>query len=194
MFHPAFPQLPEKRRFWVAFMSLTWLLGEEVVEQWVGPIEAVSADPDGATGADGLIAAAADLAERYRDEQWVVLQAERKDGPPWMAVAARPLRSARWPRFDTHVEIQLAYVDRGNGLPTEASLDQMRMAEDDMAAVVGPDGALVTHATTGGTRTLHFYVDGASEATARATWRAKDLRVKLTTAYDPDFEQVSYLS
>src|SRR5262249_43964319 len=66
-----------------------------------------------------------------REEKWVILQADREDGPPLMAVAARPLRAAHWPRFDTHVGVELPYVDRGNGLPTNASLDQLRAAEDD---------------------------------------------------------------
>jgi hypothetical protein len=193
VFHPAFGQLGDDDRMRVSFMSLNWLLGEDRVENWVGPIEPALIRPADAVDAASLIRTADALAADHLEPRWVVMSGTA-DGAPMMAVAQRPLRPFRWPRFDTHVAVRMSYPDRGNGLPTDGSLDQMRAAEDDLTALVEGNGELVAHETTGGVRVLHFYVDATTNAAAVLAKRARQLRATTTDAYDPELEQVEHLS
>jgi hypothetical protein len=107
-----------------------------------------------------------------------------------------PLRSARWPRFDTHVGVVLPFAARPNGLPTDESLTQLREVEDRVIEAVGTDGEVVGHETTGGTRQLHVYVDGttaAADAVTRVA-TAGPFRARTKVTYDPEFATVAHLS
>jgi len=191
--HPVFGKLDDETRWRVSFMSLDWVLGEERVAAWVGPVEPAIAEPPGAVEGLALAALVDTLVDKHREPIWVLLQGQRKN-TPITATAQRPLRPVRWPRFDTHVEVQLRYADRGNGFPTDASLEQLRAIEDELTQLLGRDGDLLAHETGGGVRSLHFYVDGSAAVAAPLRARAGELGAKSTESYDPDLEHVRHLS
>lgn len=205
--HPLFRKLPEPVRGQITFLALDWLLGEEGVELWIGGVDFSAEEPDGARDPMDLAAAVAALREEYREPQWVVFSAELK-GAPVTGMAQRPLRSARWPRFDTYVGLQLPYAaDRATGLPTEDALEALRAFEDGPGEMaLHGDGELVAQETGGGVRTLHYYVDGGSGVTddlkAAATgWAGgsgsgsgSGSEAKVKVRHDPAFEAVAHLS
>jgi hypothetical protein len=195
VYHPVFPQLPDQLRQQVTYLSLDWALGENGVEVWVGMVEPMSTVPPQACTVHDLRRAVDRMIERHREPQWAMLSGETASGEPVMAVVQVPLRSARWPRLDTHVGLTLPFVDRGNGLPTDESLQEMRDIEDRLDPLLGADGELVGHETLQSHRTLHYYVDGQSDLADRL--RQAVLGWQGTVAdvtHDPDFENVRHLA
>ncbi|MGI5237525.1 DUF695 domain-containing protein [Dactylosporangium sp. CA-139066] len=195
VFHPAFHMFGESVRRQVTYLSLDWLLGEDGVEEWIGGIAWETEEPAGSTDPEELIAAVDELREEYRTPQWVLLSADLPDGRPVIATVQRPLRPVRWPRFDTHVAITLPYVHANAvGLPEAESLGALREFEDTaLATALGDDGVLVAHETSGGTRTLHYYVDADSPAAddlAEAAGWWKDGRARVERHFDPTFERI----
>lgn len=194
VFHPAFAQLPEEPRQHIAFLCLDWALGEHAVELWVGEVTAPAAAPPEADTVDGLRGAVAELERAHEEPRWVILSGSSPQNQGMMALAQVPLRAARWPRFDTHVALALPFPDRGNGLPTDEALAALRAFEDSLSSVLGPDGDLLAHETGGAARTLHYYVDGESEAPARLSAAAGGWhQASVTTTLDPGLSAIRHL-
>jgi Family of unknown function (DUF695) len=166
--HPGFPALDGALRLEIAFLALDALLGEEAVELWVGEVTAAVDEPVGATTLAPLRGAVRDLAARHSEPTWQLLQADDGRGRPLLALVRLPLTSAAAPQFDAHVRIELPYEAEEYGLPTPAALDQLRALEDAVEAVLGTDGRVVAHETSGGLRTLHVYADRTTDAPDRA--------------------------
>ncbi|MEV4133596.1 DUF695 domain-containing protein [Dactylosporangium sp. NPDC049742] len=196
-YHPLFRKLPEPVRGQITFLALDWLLGEEGVELWVGSVGFSADEPDGARDPLELAAAVDDLRERHREPSWAVFSAV-VDGAPLTGMVQRPLRSARWPRFDTHAAVTLPYRAEEAGLPTEDALEELRAFEDGpLEAALGGAGEMVAQETSAGRRILHCYLDGTSAAgekvkAAAAGWPGGKAKVKLR--HDPAFEAVAHLS
>jgi hypothetical protein len=65
-----------------------------------------------------------------------------------------------------------------------------------VAATMGQDGEVVAHQTSGGIRTLHAYVDGATSAAdtvATGIASSGDLTGTTKVTYDPAFDGVAHL-
>jgi len=196
--HPLFRKLPEPVRGQITFLALDWLLGEEGVELWIGAVDFSAEEPEGARDPLDLAAAVDALREEHREPRWVAFSGEVR-GRPVTGIAQRPLRSARWPRFDTHVAVSLPFADDGAGLPSELALEALHAFEDGpLEAALHGDGELVAAETTGGQRTLHYYVDGSTTAgddlTAAAAGWAGGGKAKVKRAHDPGLEGVAHLS
>jgi Family of unknown function (DUF695) len=195
-FHPAFAQAPEEVRAQVTFLTLDWLLGEDRVETWIGAIHWTETAPAVPRRPEELRHAVDELCAR--GDRWALMGAEGKDGLPRMAVANLPLRSARWPRFDTHLGVTLPYRTCNEGqLPVDASLQELRDFEDMLVSALGRDGTLVAHETGNRLRTLHLYVDSQSDARARVEaclpgWAEGGAGMSAT--YDPGFDRVGHLA
>ncbi|GAA3267974.1 DUF695 domain-containing protein [Dactylosporangium vinaceum] len=197
-YHPGFRILNDEARGRVTFLTLDWLLGENGVEEWIGDIAWESTPPPGAAEPRELAAAVAALREEHRTPQWVLLRAELPDGCPLIATVQRPLRPVRWPRFDTHVAVSLPYQHQNSaGLPEAESLAALREFEDTaLTTAAGPDGVLLAHETSKGTRTLHYYVDADSPAAddlAEAAGWWKDGRARVERHFDPSLERIGRL-
>jgi hypothetical protein len=195
--HPEFGTLPEDLRMQVAFLSLDWLLGEDGVETWVAGVEMAVEPPAGAGPAAALKEAVDRLDAAHAEPVWALLSAEH-EGLPVLAMARSPLRSVCFPRFDTHVAVTAPFnrFDEG-GLPADGSLEALRALEDDITAALGGDGDLLAHETTRGVRTLHYYVDGSTDAADTVQRRASawtEGTVRCARTYDPALEEVSHLS
>jgi hypothetical protein len=195
--HPGFAGLPDEARGQITFLALDWVLGEYAVELWVGEVTWVVEPPPAAEPPAALAAAVAALAAEHHEPVWALLRGETRSGAPVLATVQQPLKSVRWPRFDTHVAVVLPYrLVNDVGLPFEDSLEALREFEDRLTAAVGRDGELVAHETAEGRRTLHFYADPATDAVstiegAGSGW--PEGRASVKRAYDPGFERVRHL-
>lgn len=193
-YHPAFGSMPDNVRGQITFLTLDWALGEDGVEIWLREIDWTATEPQKLKTPQDLQHAVAAIAT---DDSWVVMQGQKPDGAPILAMAASPLRPARWPRFDLHVPVVLPYQHFNEGqLPENASLNALRAFEDELTAALGSDGTLVAHETSGRVRTLHFYVDSQSAARAAIESRLPQWsqgRASTEPRMDPAFDQVRHL-
>jgi hypothetical protein len=197
VYHPDFVALAEPDRLLVAFLALDWLLGEVAVELWVGVVEVSTTPPTRAESGEALAAVVARLAGRLRETSWLMLERTPAGGRPHLAALRHPVKSARWPQFDTHIEVVVPYQAIGEtGLPTEPALAALRQLEERINGVVAGGALLVAHETTAGQRTFHLY----AEADVPVVGPVRDLvlgwdqgRVRLRARYDPDWRAVRAL-
>jgi hypothetical protein len=193
-YHPAFGGLPDKVRGQVTFLTLDWTLGEDGVEIWLREIGWTATAPQNPKTPQDLHHAVAAIAT---DDSWVIMQGRKPDGTPVLAMAASPLRPARWPRFDLYAPVVLPYRLFNDGqLPENESLDALRAFEDQLTEALGDDGTLVAHETSGRIRILHFYVD--SQSAARTAIESQlpqwpEGRASAKPRLDPAFDGVRHL-
>lgn len=191
VWHPLFGSMPEDARGQVAFLSLDWLLGEDVVEVWVGRIEALTLPGASLTGAGLTQRVTALIPDEPR---WRTMSGEL-DGKPIVALAQTHLSPARWPGYDLHIRLDVPYRSRDeNGFPDEETLSALYALEDHITTHA--DGAVVVaHETSGGVRSTHLYADrpAASHALEPLIVGWQDGRVRMTVTPDPRWEQVAHL-
>ena len=193
-FHPVFSVMTDSQQLRVTFLALDWALGETDVEVWVGRVEASRTEPQRPHTVAQLRTAVASLTQKASDDGWALLSGRADEG--LTAMARVPLKPARWPRFDTHLRLDLPYRSRGENFPGDKSLAALRDFEDSLVAAVGSEGTLIAHETSRGRRTLHLYIDGQSRAadTAKrmlAGWR--EAKPTIATAYDPCWDAIAHL-
>ena len=194
--HPAFATLPEGACVQVTFLSLDWTLGERDVELWIGAVDWQPVAPPDAQSPEALREAVADLAAKHREPVWALMSTENGHAHPLMASVQVPLKSIRWPRFDTHLAVTVPYHANHVGLPTDDELRALRGYEDELSDAAGADGELVAHETSKGRRILHFYVDsgtGAADAVEHGAAGWHGGRTSVKRASDPSFERVAHL-
>jgi hypothetical protein len=197
-YHPGFGGVPDGMQAQVTFLALDWLLGEDAVEIWVGAVEWSTTPVADAQPPAALAAAVAELSAPTEEPQWTLARGQDRSGELIVAAMQRPLRSARWPQFDTHVAVVLPYrMANEGGLPIDGSLTALRAFEDDISRRLDVHGRLVAHESHGGRRTLHYYVDGLGEGvqtikTSLTGW--PEGRATATDTYDPEFAGVRHLA
>jgi hypothetical protein len=199
--HPAFPELPVDVQRRVTFLMLDLVLGEEMVETWVGAIDTLTDVPAEVKPIETLLPAVAAFAAEHTLEDgspaWKMLEGVR-DGQRLIATAEYPLRSIRRPHLDTHAAVTITYpVRREDGLPEAEMLDELRQFEDHLTDRLGGSGNLLAHETSAGTRVLHYYVDGttpAGEQLKAAITGWPHGQVTVSVAPDPAWDHVSHLS
>ncbi|MFD7156691.1 DUF695 domain-containing protein [Kribbella sp. NPDC059898] len=199
--HPAFASLSVDTQRRVTFLILDLVLGEEMVETWVGAIDPLADAPADAVPVMQLLPAVAGFAAEHTLDDgspaWKMLEGTR-DGQRVIATAEYPLRSIRRPHLDTHVAVSIRYpVVREDGLPESEMLDELRAFEDHLTDRLGGSGNLLAHETSAGVRILHYYVDGTTPADAQlqaATTGWPHGKVTLTTTPDPAWEGVAHLA
>jgi hypothetical protein len=196
--HPALAAVPEEARTEITLLVLDHLLGEEAVELWLGAIAPSVERPEGATGLESLRDAVRALAAQHSGPEptWQLIQARTPSGQPVLAAARVPLSSAVAPELDEHVRVELPYPPNEAGLPDDDALQELRDLEDRIEAVLGRDGQVVAHETSGGQRTLHVYVDRTTDAHDRVLSAISTYpfpQVRTTTAHDPDWSAVGHL-
>jgi hypothetical protein len=194
VWHPAFAGMVEDARTQVAFLALDWLLGEDVVEIWIGEITA-TAQPGPSLTATRLAEIVTGIIPTGGEPAWCTMAGTRR-GRPMVALAQAPLKAARWPAYDLHIQIDVPYRSRDeNGFPTDEAFPALYALEDRIDARV--DGAVVVaHETCNGTRTTHLYTDRPAAAHALepllTTWPDGRIRMKVTP--DPHWTAVRHLS
>jgi hypothetical protein len=94
-YHPGFADVPEGMRAQICFLALDWLLGEDAVEIWVGPVEWSTTPVAGAQPPAALAAAVAELSAPTPEPTWAVAGGTDRSGAPVVAMMQLPLRSVR---------------------------------------------------------------------------------------------------
>lgn len=201
LFHPAFPDLPERQRVRVTFLLLDQVLGEEAVETWVGSVEALTTPP-----LDPVpLATLPDVVDQVRDlhldeggrPTWMLLEGQDPKGLPVIASAQVPLKAATAPHLDTYVGVAVPYTERTDGgLPDVGSLGPLRQLEDHLAGRLSESGRVVAHQSHDGVRILHIYVDGATPAAEQVRaavggWDQGTVEVEVKP--DPAWDEVAHL-
>jgi hypothetical protein len=194
VWHPVFARLPEDARMQVAFLALDWVLGEDIVEIWVGTIGAAT-QPGPTLTAAGLADLVTGIIPPEDEPLWSTMAGTHK-GKPLVALVQTPLKAARWPAYDLHIRIDVPYRARDeNGFPAEEVFPALYALEDRIDARV--DGAVVVaHETSDGVRTTHLYAERPAAAAALepllAGWPDGRIRMKVTP--DPGWKAVSHLA
>jgi len=196
--HPAFPELTENLQRTATFLLLDAVLGEELVETWIGAIDTLIGRPAEAVPIDALLPAVAAFAAGHSaadgTPMWRLLESRSDDGTRIVASAEIPLRPIRLPHLDTHVGVSVRFDEAG--LPVPAALDQLRFLEDHLSARLGDSGRLLAHETSSGARLFHFYVDGrtpAADQLQAAVTGWEHGPVELSVTPDAAWEQVGHL-
>lgn len=167
LYHPLFAQLPEQAQRQIAYLSLDSALGEEAVELWVGSIDQTPREPSGSCPLGDLPAMLAQVtadAMPNGEMGWTLL---RGDGPrgPVLVTCLNRLSPVQAPDHDEHVAVTVPFRDlTADGWPGAESLDALRAFEDHLNSIVHGSGQLVALETSGGVRTLHYYVDSTTPA------------------------------
>lgn len=201
--HPAWAGLSPDQRGQLTLLLLDGTLGEAAVETWIGTIDS---QPEPLAGPSGdlaaLAAAVRDLVGRCTADDggpaWRLLRARTPSGQVVMAAVQVPLAPATAAHLDAHVRIELPYPPGDErGLPGDAALEDLRVAEDGVRALLGDDGAVVAHESSGGLRTLHAYVDSGTDAVDRVraavpAWPHG--RPRTTVTPDPAWRAVRHLA
>ena len=192
VYHPAFRDLPEFTRLQVSFLVLDWLLGEDDVERWLGPIEALTAPSADYTHGEGVLRAVDKIAKDQDPEAWTLSRWEAADGTPAFASFRSSLHWIDHPTLDLHHGIHASFVSQDNGLPVDgAALDSLQRLEDELEAKLGPSGLVIGHETAAGRRIFHVYTDGEDQniAAGLTEWvRAHHLSIE--SAPDPAWRRV----
>ncbi|MBI4943556.1 MAG: DUF695 domain-containing protein [Actinobacteria bacterium] len=199
--HPDFADLAEDVRRLTAFLMLDATVGETEVELWVREIGTTTVPPLDPVPLAGLRSVVRQLREQYTDADggptWVLLHGVRHDGTPLVASTQVPLKSVTAPHFDTHAGVVVPYTDQTpEGLPGPDGLAELRRFEDHLAGRLEGCGRLVAHETSGGTRLLHFYVDGTTPAVEQleaAVVGWSQGRVRVQAEHDPAWSGVQHL-
>jgi len=198
--HPAYADLPVESRQHLTVQALDAALGERGTELWIGDIVAASTPPVDGFGLTALRAVVADLERQHVDAdgrpRWVELQGRGPTGP-LSAVVRRLLVPATAPHLDTYVSVSLPYRGRDSQrLPDEATAASLEAFATRLTDELGRSGELVAHLSTGGTRTLHLFVDSTTDAveqvrTTARTWEGG--RATVHAMHDPSWDAVAHL-
>lgn len=194
--HPRFAEMPENATLQITFLTLTWLLGEDDLERWIGDVSATEVEPADSLPADALPEIVHAMAARHPEPTWVVMEGEGQDGARLMAVAMRPLRWIDHPLLDQHAAITLSYpAEDPRDLPDSSALTALRDLEDDLTHSLAGAALLVAHETGRGARTLHLYCDSTDTTTQDALrdWVNRHPTASLDLAADPAWDEVSHL-
>jgi hypothetical protein len=200
--HPTFPTLPDELRKRVTFLLLDLVLGEELVETWIGAISTAIEPPAHAVPISELLPAVASFAAAHVADDggpsWRLMEGETAAGDRLVATAMVPLRSIQMPHLDTHVAVEVPYkAAREDGLPQDETLSHLRDFEDHLTNRLGDSGRLLAHETAAGSRILHYYVDGTTPAAAQlqaAVTGWPDGPVTLDVSADAGWEGVRHLT
>ena len=198
--HPAYADLSAESRQALTVQALDATLGELGTELWVGDIEAAPAPPVDGFGLVALRSVVQDLERQHVDAdgspRWVQLQGQGPSGR-LTALVRRLLVPATAPHLDTYVSVSLPYRGRvSQGLPDEATAASLDAFAARLGEELGSRGELVAHLSTGGTRTLHLFVDSTTDAVDRLTAATKGWeggRAKVHAMHDPAWDAVAHL-
>lgn len=196
-YHPLFAELPEEVRGQITFLCLDNALGEEAVDLWVEAIDHDVEEPPGSRPLADLPELVAEVIVEGMpggEMGWTVLSGDGPEGPVLVSCLSR-LSSVQAPDCDQHVGAMVEFADvTAEGFPGEGSFGALGAFEDQLVAAAGDRGRLVAVETAAGRRTLHFYVDSASEAAARLEAAAHGWQqglVTVNTRLDPAWQVVS---
>jgi hypothetical protein len=204
--HPGLKELPAAERMGPIHIMLDHAIGQRDVGAWIGVIEPVLHELPSGIPLGMLRSVVSQLRARAFDADgqpsWHELNGTTGDGLPILACVQVPLVPVFWPEFDQHVALSLPFELPRQGPPELAGLPgseaeaDLKEAQDRLAEEIAGQGRLVATETSGGRRTLHFYVDSTGSAAwrleaAAAAWPGG--RAGYGTELDPGWSNVRHL-
>jgi hypothetical protein len=204
--HPGLKELPAAERMGPIQIMLDHAIGQRDVGAWIGVIEPVLHELPNGIPLSMLRSVVSQLRARAFDADgepsWHELNGTTGDGLPVLANVQVPLVPVFWPDFDQHVALSLPFELPRQGPPELAGLPgpdaeaELKLAQDRLAEEIAGQGRLVATETSGGHRTLHFYVDSTGSAAwrleaAAAAWPGG--RAGYGTELDPAWSDVRHL-
>jgi len=197
--HPSFAHLDDAARETIASLALDSAIGESDVECWIGEVARPRLAPLDAFPLRWVRKLVSDFKAEHTspdgEPHQVVFQGQGAEGPI-LAMAQVPLAAATAPELDTHVGVFLEYLAAEDGLPTPGALEELRHFEDALTLDLAGRGRVVAHQSSAGTRVLHVFVDGTSDAADRvraASRRWTQGSAGVTETHDPSWSMVAHL-
>ena len=188
-FHPAFAAMPDEMRGMTTFITLDRVLGEDIVQRWLGGIS-TSVEPleDGAPFAM-MIEAVGLLSRDATGERFITLRGEAPDGRPVFETINLALKRIDHLACDTHVSVDVALLDpTHDGMPNDDEAEALNDIEDELEEMITCDAVYFGRETVHGRRVLHWFVAPDHPIrTALEAWAARqaDRDVLLVWAPDP---------
>jgi hypothetical protein len=194
--HPAFSQLGAAASRRVCDVLVTWALGEDDVDRWIGLISPAETEPLDSVPMAMLSAVTAQLPSRWGGERWSMLEGsfgKRR----LIATVRHPLHRVDHPLLDEHLAVRLPYADMlPDGLPGPHALAELQTFEDIVVSRLGGDALLVAQQTSSGERLLHLYADSASSpvgAVRQLLSTYLSALATLTAEFDPGWQSIEHL-
>ncbi|WP_409482875.1 hypothetical protein [Arsenicicoccus dermatophilus] len=167
--HPVLAPLADHDRLEIACLAVQLAVGEEASALWVRGVDAGGVVTSTARPLADLPAVVGALADELRpgsEMGWTRVEMDTPGGPVKVAFL-NSLSPVQAPLLDEHVTVRLplgdSASDRGPGSATEEALNAMELG---LTGAVRNDGLLVSAQTDSSSKTLHYYVDSASSASA----------------------------
>jgi Family of unknown function (DUF695) len=188
--HPLFAELSVTQQDQVMSRLLGSLLGEDLVERWVGTVEVAITDPPDTIPAEELHDVVLQLRDRNAEPTYAVLQGTDSLGQRILVVTRRPLKPAEYPLFDLHGAIDHPYTNQTlEGLPGPSAVDQIQQFEKDLVEFVEDRAILAAVVSMHGSRTFHLYCDSASDTSDSVDrWLKSFPNVRATWTMDHSWE------
>jgi hypothetical protein len=165
--HPDFPYLDDADRLRASFLLLDWALGEDDVERWLGEIRVTAEEqPYDVTAVREVVA---ELAVRYSDDDWALLEGMDERGALLEARVRVPFPRMDYPLFDLHGAVALSYEPGPDGLPDRDESAALDAVTRGLLNRLGGAAVLAAAATKAGVRTLHLYADHEGVVPAQVT-------------------------
>lgn len=194
LWHPGLASAAPEQRRTAASLMLDWLLGEDACERWIGRVDLVDAEPEGALLPLEFVTAVEELERRHLEPTYALMSGTMESRPV-IIIARRPLKRVEFPLFDLRVDARLVLDDpTSDGFPDPDLLDGLTLLEDDFSSRLGDQGVVAAVVTHSGVRTFHIYCDqeGTGPAIAQE-WVAAhpDQTIVLSFELDPAWEAVA---
>uniref|UniRef100_UPI003D8EA36E DUF695 domain-containing protein n=1 Tax=Gordonia sp. B7-2 TaxID=3420932 RepID=UPI003D8EA36E len=189
VFHPVFAKLPDEEATQIAFLVLDWVLGEDWVGQWIGPIGVLTSPTNDLVDVADLRAVVTALAVRAPTDEWAMLSAETPDGPVLVSVR-RPLQWLSAPLATQAVVVRREFRARADGLPVDGEHERLTADEETLGDSLQGDVELVATMTQGGARTLFLYSPPGAGLDAVAQW-CRTVGAQFDVLEDPGWSAVA---
>jgi len=164
VFHPAFPEMEERLRGTITFLTLDGWFGEDGVERWLGGVEPLASEPADPKTVDELTKVVDGLAASATGERWALLRGEAA-GVPLVATVNLALKRIDHLLATMRCELRLDVLSPG-GTPSKQEADELNAIEDELLAALPEHVAHLGRTTSGGVRTIVFYAPESSGAAA----------------------------
>jgi len=189
VYHPLFAELAEEHRLQPTFLVLDDLLGEDEVTSWIGSVDAVAEEPDGAKPSTALLEAVRELRSSWDDEKVSLLKGNHPDGSPLFALMRLGLKRLDHLLHDHHLELVFQLREpTEHGLTVNEEGEELNALEEGLCAELGPRAIWIGHETYGGKRILHLHADASpaiQDAVLRYCEAHGDWTTELTVKHDP---------
>lgn len=190
-YHPLFAEISEAEQIQPTFLVLDDLLGEDDVTSWIGNVDCVAEEPEGAVVPQALVEAVRELRSKWDDEKISLLEGKIDDLPLFVLMRLG-LKRLDHLLHDHHLELVLDFRESTeNGLCSGEENEELNTLEEGLSAELGPRAIWIGHETHGGKRRVHFHADSSpaiQDAIHRYCEAHGDWQTELIVVHDPSWQ------